>query len=438
MLHSIEIGRIFPHPKNPRTDLGDLTELADSIKSAGILQNLTIIPKDHADYLKKTLSKRRYTGDYTVIIGHRRIAAARLAGLSEVPCIVAEMDEKTQIATMLLENMQRSDLTPYEEAQHIQLMLDYDETVQTIAEKTGFSQSTIRKRVKLLDLDKEKFKAAEARGATLSDYAELDKIEDIELKNKVLETIGTANFKYNLKQAIDEEKKAAKFVDLLDWCDTFAAQVESGDGYKHVTTFNVYSSSPAKPEDAGTVKYFYCVVGNSIYLLRETTEHETAAEAEKAATEQKRDTHYAMLQEIAKRAYALRREYILSLNPKKHIPAIIKHAALSLLKDGTKWNSQINFAELAGISEDEDDESGTQEPIHPKILRQIADAPEMSLLVAIYSGLSDSENKQCFNFHCKYSENDTLTRIYTFLEELGYEMSDEEQQLMNGTHELYM
>lgn len=96
MIEFVDINKIYPHPDNPRKDLGDLTELAESIKVSGVLQNLTLVPRD-----KDT---------YTVIIGHRRLAASKLAGLKEVPCIITEMDEKEQAATMLVENTKRIDM----------------------------------------------------------------------------------------------------------------------------------------------------------------------------------------------------------------------------------------------------------------------------------------------------------------------------------------
>lgn len=97
MIINIETTKLQEHPDNPRKNIGDVTELAESIKARGILQNLTVVPAD---------------GDkYTIIIGHRRFAAAKQAGLTEVPCAVVDMDYKTQLSTMLLENMQRSDLT---------------------------------------------------------------------------------------------------------------------------------------------------------------------------------------------------------------------------------------------------------------------------------------------------------------------------------------
>ena len=127
----IPVERLVPHPDNPRKDLGDLTELAASIKENGVFQNLTVVPE--------------VEDRFTVIIGHRRLAAAKLAGLTELPCVVVEMTPKEQVQTMLLENMQRSDLTVYEQAQGFQMMLDLGATVEEIAEKSGFSVRPVRK-----------------------------------------------------------------------------------------------------------------------------------------------------------------------------------------------------------------------------------------------------------------------------------------------------
>lgn len=145
-LQMIQVEKLHPHPQNPRKVIGDVTELAESIKANGILQNLTVVPNnDNWD-------------DFTVIIGHRRLAAAKQAGLTELPCAIVEMSEKEQLSTMLTENMQRSDLTVYEEAKGCQLLLDLGDTVAEVAEKTGFSESKIRRRVKLCELDEEAFK----------------------------------------------------------------------------------------------------------------------------------------------------------------------------------------------------------------------------------------------------------------------------------------
>ena len=207
---NIAIDRLFPHADNPRKDLGDLSELAASIKASGILQNLTVVP-DELD---------NSNTDFTIIIGHRRYAAAKIAGLTELPCVVVEMSEREQLQTMLVENMQRSDLTVYEQAQGFQMMLNMGDSVAEIAEKSGFSQTTIRRRVKLLDLDRQKFQKAESRGATLNDYLELDKLDSPEDKNKALDAIGTANFNSVLKSLISEQEIRKKFAEWTEIADS--------------------------------------------------------------------------------------------------------------------------------------------------------------------------------------------------------------------------
>lgn len=214
----IPIRQLHPHPDNPRKELGDLSELAASIKENGVYQNLTVIPGHYIgkqEYIARCIAdggdasaaeaawtpKAAWSSeDYTIIIGHRRAAAAQQAGKFELPCSVVDMTEKEQLQTMMVENMQRSDLTVYEQAQGFQMMLDMGDTVERVADRSGFSQSTIRRRIKLLELNHDNFKKAEQRGATLSDFVELNKIEDLDARNRVLETLGTANFNREMQK----------------------------------------------------------------------------------------------------------------------------------------------------------------------------------------------------------------------------------------------
>ena len=99
-IHMISIKDLYPHPQNPRKKLGDITELSESIRKNGIMQNLTVV-NGHSK------GKQWVPGGYTIIIGHRRCAAAREAGLKEVPCTIADLDEREQLCTMMEENMQR-------------------------------------------------------------------------------------------------------------------------------------------------------------------------------------------------------------------------------------------------------------------------------------------------------------------------------------------
>ena len=121
----IPIGLLAHHPDNPRKDLGDLSELTESIKARGVLQNLTVVPA----------REQGGTGVYYVVIGNRRLEASKAAGLEFLPCVISDMPYAEQLSTMLLENMQRVDLTPFEQAQGFQMMINFGESVESIAEK---------------------------------------------------------------------------------------------------------------------------------------------------------------------------------------------------------------------------------------------------------------------------------------------------------------
>ena len=204
----IDIGDIMEHPNNPRKDLGDLSELAESIRIHGVMQNLLVIEREEAlegireEYEKEP--KRQYvemmdalTGSrrkYIVLLGHRRLAAAEEADLETVPCVVEHgLSLNDQITLMLLENMQRNNLTIVEEAESFQMMLDLGDTVTTVAEKSGFSETTVRHRVELAKLDrkllKQALKESDERGyqLTLTDLAKLEKVEDVKERNKILD-----------------------------------------------------------------------------------------------------------------------------------------------------------------------------------------------------------------------------------------------------------
>ena len=164
--------QLEPHPDNPRKDLGDLEELRESIREHGIMQNLTVIPTD--DTLEH----------FRILIGHRRFAASE-GILTELPCVIAEgLSDREQVGIMLCENIQRSDLTYIEQARGFQMMLDLGDTVETIADKTGFSEKTIKSRLEINKLDEETLgEASERFQLSIADFMKLSKIKDVEKRN---------------------------------------------------------------------------------------------------------------------------------------------------------------------------------------------------------------------------------------------------------------
>jgi len=438
----INVNNIYPHPNNPRKNLGDLTELAESIKSNGIMQNLTVVPWV-SRFTGKPGDNGVSDGDYTAVIGHRRLAAAKLAGLSEVPCIISDIDIKAQVATMLLENIQRSDLSITEEAEGFQMMLDLGESVSDISTQTGFSETTIRRRIKLLELDGEKFKESVERGGTLQDYAELDKIKDPDLKNKVLEKIGTANFKWELEAAIKKEREEKDKCKLIEILDTFAECIKEPDSLNmtYVQYLGFESDSFDVPDDASERKYYYKAAPDYIELWAEKIQTESSSgstdkpavdpvqEAKNREMQERREK----LREIAKRAYMLRYEFIANYTGvKKHAKDIMEFAAQAMLED---FSCEDDVADLLGIEIGDDPDADIT---IGKIIELFTKSPERALLSIAYCLYNDSESFNYTNYDMTHGRDSHLDTIYKFLGKFGYQMSDEERALQDGTHELYI
>lgn len=417
MIQNISIERLHPHPDNPRKDIGDLSELVESIKARGVLQNLTVVEHD---------------GDYRIVIGHRRCEAAKLAGLTELPCVIAEMDHKEQVATMLLENMQRSDLTVYEQAQGIQMMLDFGETIGDISEKTGFSETTVRRRVKLLELDPEKFKESSKRSVTLTEYMELARIEDLELRNRVLEFAGTSNFNYELRKALDEEKKAKWIVETRRILNTFAEQTEqAGSKYKYVNAFYPSLEDEVEiPGDAGSTRYFYTASEYGSFTLYREIEAEEGVDEAQRERERLRAKVNA-LQEISDRAYNLRREFVRAFPSSLSDIQVTAIHLTSFMRTSFISIDPVEVSDLLGLPKTDD-----VDELIEQLLSKAREYPQRYLLVAIYSAM-DSVRHNYFNWKGEHRPNNELDAVYSFLEALGYEMSDEERAIQNGTHELF-
>ena len=189
----VEAKKLRPHPKNPRKSLGDLTELTESIKKNGIMQNLTAVPDPDKE------------DGYMIIIGHRRFAAGKKAGLKEFPVSIACLDEADQIKIMLCENIQRSDLTAIEQAEGFQMMIDFGITVQELSEETGFAPSTIYHRLNIAKLDKDLLKKKMDQ-LTLTDLIELEQIDDVEVRNRILKNSNRQTFAQSVQTAVNEQK----------------------------------------------------------------------------------------------------------------------------------------------------------------------------------------------------------------------------------------
>ena len=139
----ILVDLIDPNPEQPRVEIGDLSELTASVREKGILEPLLVRPSTAK-------------GHWMIIAGERRWRAARAAGLREVPCIEMEVDECSVADIALIENMQRKDLTPWEEADGLAALCQrYGYTHEDLAKKVGKSRSTITEALSLAAIPEE-------------------------------------------------------------------------------------------------------------------------------------------------------------------------------------------------------------------------------------------------------------------------------------------
>lgn len=141
---NLSIQKIEPNPFQPRKnfDPEELQTLADSISKYGVIQPLTVRALEN--------------GYYQIIAGERRWRAARMAGLDEIPAVIIESDDQTTAELALIENLQRTDLNPVEEAQGFKRLLDeYNLTQEEIAASVGKSRPAIANALRLLTLSEE-------------------------------------------------------------------------------------------------------------------------------------------------------------------------------------------------------------------------------------------------------------------------------------------
>lgn len=288
------------HPDNPRKNLGDLEELRESIRANGIMQNLTVIPTDDS------------FDHFRILIGHRRFAASE--GIEdELPCrIVEDLSDKEQLSIMLCENMQRSDLTYIEQAHGFQLMLDLGDTVEEIAHKTGFSEATVKHRLKINELDQKSIsEASEYFQLSISDFITLEKVKDIEKRNEILadarNSSELAETVQDYLEELEHEEKKTQIQTLmseLGWkpTDVYISFYEGGAWesiakYAENIELNKYDNEMAKKlralaqKEKGAIYYRiswrYLSIGRKISKKNEKTKKKTKEELRREQIDQK-------------------------------------------------------------------------------------------------------------------------------------------------------
>ncbi|CAM3603986.1 ParB/RepB/Spo0J family partition protein [Erysipelothrix urinaevulpis] len=439
-MRQIETYKLVAHPDNPRKSVGDVHELADSIKERGILQNLTVVPTETVDV-------------YRVIIGHRRLAAATLAGLKTVPCVVVEMDEATQYSTMLLENMQRIDLSAYEQAQGFQQCLDFGMSMDEISTKTGLSKTTIRQRTKMLELDQDKVK--NAVNATITDYINLERIKDLKERNRLLGFIGDDNFNQKVEKSYQEQLQNEYRNKVIEKLHELGIE-EGEQNWDDVTVlrllvhdeddFNDIIKRINDLDDIGERDYYYVKTSWSFTLEAPRIEEKTKKSAEQLEHEKEQKERKERKSKIKQRLkfyYQLRLEFVKELLSKQISEEHLKISRIHLIK-----NVLIDDLSVSLVHKDMEklkNELGFDKDIFDAEFKinsiELLDSNILNKLMIATQYLSlENEDRTTFDYQGDFSSNwgtEDLEILYDYLQDLGYALTEEERQLLDGSHELY-
>ena len=440
----IPLDLLYPHPDNPRKDLGDLTELSDSIRENGVFQNLTVVP---GHYISEENRHYLDTG-YTIIIGHRRTAAAKIAGLYELPCIIVEMSKEEQIQTMLLENMQRSDLTVFEQAQGFQMMIDMGQSTEEISQKTGFSKRTIKRRLKMAELDQATLRDVSSRQISLDDFDTLAKIEDLSVRNECLKTIGTPNFDMEVQKRIKTQNIAKNLplvqseIRRLKGKKLTQSQTWYGD-YNRIgdeIQIDKYQPGDINIPDTEEKKLFYYMNEDrgtlQFYFEREkpapVRRPQEEIDREKAMNEAN-----AKLTELSDLCYQLRSQFVngLTLTLKNKLD-ILDGAVSAIIRLGYQYGSIGSDKLCKIVGEERKYENGEEKRITDMLKKD----PVRTYPRIVYLAFCDSPTETYHTTYKKqwprHNDNSRLDAIYSWLTSLGYVMSDDEIALQQGSHEL--
>lgn len=198
---TLNINDIEPNRDQPRKDFDDdaVAELADSIAQHGLIQPIVVTPLSN--------------GRYSIVAGERRWRACRMAGLMEVPVIIKDASQQELMEIALIENLQREDLNPVEEAFGYRSLIDaFGLTQEEVAVRMGKSRTAVTNALRLLNLNEDELSALRVGAITAGHARTLITVEDAELRQKMLSAAQEGASVRDLERMAQLAKKPQKAV----------------------------------------------------------------------------------------------------------------------------------------------------------------------------------------------------------------------------------
>lgn len=428
----INTSLIDPHPDNPRKNIGDVNDLAASIKTNGLLTPLSVVPNGER---------------YRVIAGHRRLAACKQAGIRAVPCFVLQLGPLQQLEAMVTENCQREQLTVLEEADAIQCMLDLGATTASVAHQLGRSSDYVRDRAKAASIDNEvRASRDDFSQLTIGQLVAIARYDGRpDLQKKLAQAAGTSNFDYTLSRIERDENDR-------QWIESVAALlVEPDSGINLIP-------DPEKPFNDPEWRYIGCMfpstgtpeeaiekirehnpatvsihtVSQQVYLwTRRDKTADAEKEARRAAEQAERDARRHALEEYAAASadkrmawlhghlHGIKRDKLVETTARLGLLQIIDPDPQGYTLALSTWNDKCGVEQFTTISGIEPERALAE-------LRYHLDEPDwavwaVQILAARIEWFIDPEDWT--------STSDISRRIpgyYQILQDLGYTPADDE------------
>lgn len=325
--------------------------------------------------------------------------------------------------------------------------------MESISKKTGFSESAVRRRLKMAELDRDTLKEVSARQLSLEDFDRLSQIDDIEQRNECLKEIGTANFNQTINNKLKKQNIAKKLPLVKEYVkklharkitrsDTYGGKYESVD-----TNIRFHEWDPKTPlvdfKEDDPRKLFYCLDEDwgtiGFYVERPKAKPQKRPPAEIDREKYIAETR-TQLTELAADLYKLRSDFIKKFNgTSKNIADLLQGAVIASTLHVITWvrSNSTDIYDALGV-----ENAGYSGAKHEKTLEAIKVQGVKVYPRIVYAAFGDAADSTYFtgyNYEFpKHENNLKLNALYEWLTLLGYEMSDDEKQLRDGTHSLFI
>jgi ParB family transcriptional regulator, chromosome partitioning protein len=241
----IAIDRIEANPEQPRLafDAATLEELAASIREHGVLQPILVRPLDATHY--------------QLIAGERRWRASRIAGLTTIPALIEDIDDDTALEIAIIENLQREDLSPLDEAaMYDRMVREHGYSIRKLADKLGKDKGYLENRLRLADAPAEVRELVSLRKDTLSHAYELMKVEDPKKRRRLAEQVARGELTLaKLREKIDGRRTRVPRVEIVGPDDDASEE-------DHATTVSVTATiTTTAPAEAAAVDDLWTATG---------------------------------------------------------------------------------------------------------------------------------------------------------------------------------